>query len=581
MNAAIGRKFLKDTTAKELAHIIGSKPVFLVGSFISTYLPTNVPSGEKLTEGLYHFIFGAAIPHSSQPWPDWLKEDFEQQPFEALMEVYPNKDRLPSIVRQLFSRGVPNPLHRCLCDALTSEKISAIITTNYDLCFDSCLRNSFVKKVVQESDLNSGSGSVPNTKVYFKIHGSAGEALEGTLVFNLGREGVIEPWKRALLSALLSNRVLVVIGYSGRDFEICPELERVDGLRRVVWLQKTEREPRPNPARVLRARNGLVLIGDLSQLLKCLFDPGLNAESGPSSLPNFAQYFDVGLIDLWRVRILDRMACCSLGTPLAEQLPDQSSMSIQRIRRSMFGHAGKYRTAARAALRMASTPGISGRDRVECLLAASGSFFASGDYLLSSRYLRSAERAARATSTDECETLILQSKLTRWMRLAQFARIFRATRFLQTIQRKSKPIYEHLLDLLEAAGEWDALQTIHHNAERIGYADPKRYPLPADVGYSNLGLKGMECIRVRDWIRAGTWRLAEEKARAAEHWIKVAEQYGWNHESWKLKWILLLRAPTGRLCHFWSWWNRFRATEYSLLGRLSQLILSLVPRASG
>lgn len=60
--------------------------VCLAGSLVSTYIPTNLPIGTHITEGLWSLIFGDC-------WPLWLKRDFSLLPFEALMQCYPDRPR--------------------------------------------------------------------------------------------------------------------------------------------------------------------------------------------------------------------------------------------------------------------------------------------------------------------------------------------------------------------------------------------------------------------------------------------------------------------------------------------------------
>jgi len=75
---------LQDLTEQDFSEILASKPVFLVGSFISTFSPTNLPSGQHICSEFFDLIFGSAEPKLRQKWPGWLKKDFDLIPFEAL-----------------------------------------------------------------------------------------------------------------------------------------------------------------------------------------------------------------------------------------------------------------------------------------------------------------------------------------------------------------------------------------------------------------------------------------------------------------------------------------------------------------
>ncbi len=168
------------------------------------------------------------------------------------------------------------------------------------------------------------------------------------------------------------------------------------------------------------------------------------------------------------------------------------------------------------------------------------------------------------------------------MRVAQIARTTRCKSLQMLAQTRSRPDYERVLDALEEAGDWGELQAVQHNAERIGIANGNRMALPPSDGYYVLGLKGMECIRDRDNLRSGDWRLSANKVTVAEKWIGVAERYGWNHEAWKLNWILFWRAGrSGRYRHLLGWMKHFWTTQYALGERVRQLIMSILPQSQG
>src|SRR6266446_182036 len=141
---------------------------------------------------------------------------------------------------------------------LVAGAVSAIITTNYDLAFDSCLmpHRHVVTTITEEAESEEFLSGPRHTRAYFKIHGSAEPGKEHTLAFTLGHEGLLDPWKRGLLRELLYGRCLIVLGYSGRDWEICPELARSTQPTAVYWLRRGRssqaKELSSNARRVLR-----------------------------------------------------------------------------------------------------------------------------------------------------------------------------------------------------------------------------------------------------------------------------------------------------------------------------------------
>src|SRR5713226_6564540 len=104
--------------------------VFLVGSFISTFPPTNLPAGGQIVDALWGYVFG---------WPNWFRQDFCLLPFEALIEHYPDREGAKIAIRNMFSTDLYNAIHEYLAEQLLSGEIQGIITTNYDRCLDACL----------------------------------------------------------------------------------------------------------------------------------------------------------------------------------------------------------------------------------------------------------------------------------------------------------------------------------------------------------------------------------------------------------------------------------------------------------
>src|SRR6266850_650457 len=103
--------------------------VFLVGSYVSIFPPTNLPTGGDTTQALWQRIL-----HKSDL--AFLGKDLADIPFEAIMQCYPNRSAIRSIIRRLFWMTEPNPIHQCLASSLQLGKSTGLITTNYDLALD-------------------------------------------------------------------------------------------------------------------------------------------------------------------------------------------------------------------------------------------------------------------------------------------------------------------------------------------------------------------------------------------------------------------------------------------------------------
>jgi hypothetical protein len=215
------------------------RPVFLVGSFVSVFQPTGLPTGTSISEAFWDFIFGNG-------YPDWLKNDFVRVPFESVMDCYPDPNAISGITRKLFDVTTPNAVHEALSTGLINGTVAGIITTNYDRAFEACLLGCpDVTTVATCADVRQYRNSSAS-RMCFKIHRTAKPGLEKTLICSLRDEGRLKSWKRQLLFELLQRHPLVIVGYSGRDFDICPELAESTIPFEVVSLQPSRRNVQAN-----------------------------------------------------------------------------------------------------------------------------------------------------------------------------------------------------------------------------------------------------------------------------------------------------------------------------------------------
>jgi hypothetical protein len=90
----------------------------------------------------------------------------------------------------------------------------------------------------------------------------------------------------------------------------------------------------------------------------------------------------------------------------------------------------------------------------------------------------------------------------------------------------------------------------------------------------------MHVITQREWLRSGNWKLSDEKQKEAINCLAKALQYGWNHEAWKLSWILTCRGTETKSAYFRTFWNYFWETQYAPFSRLFQLFINLIPTGS-
>lgn len=543
--------------------------VFLVGSYISTHPPTNLPSGYLTTECLWRLF----LSHEEY---ELVRADVENVPFEAIMQLYPDRASTKSIIRRMYSAGEPNQIHECLVSSMANGRVKGVITTNYDLAFDTLAqRASGHFFVVYDEPTLRGYREYrrihPGGKVCFKIHGTASKDAEETIVCDLEAEGRLRPWKRELLKELLVERALIVVGYSGRDFDICPELAESTKQSLVVWFQRKPSDLQPNADRVLSRTKGILVHGSLEEFLQMVLQSSIKLPQSISQAPDLSALFDVQLLARWRMAVLNWMG---FGALLSETAFEDDN---PELRCAVLGQVGRYKDLVLDKKRRIGISSPVTRELLQSKIDLASAQFIYGQHLRAWLTLRQVEHDIQSIfpSDESIRILAIESKMMMYMRFAQFARVFAHASLLKFIQVKAAPLYDAAAPILERAGAWARLQALQQNAERIGVAKTDQLPLPYRVGYRSLGLVSMDVIATRDQIREAPWTLTADEYTAALECIKKADRYGWHHEAWKFHWILLWRGGKDRSTHFRGWWRHFWRTQYPPLARLFQLILNL------
>ena len=540
--------------------------VVIAGSYISIFAPTNLPSGTMVCEELWNMIFGPKF-------PEWLKRDFRRVPFEAVMQCYPHRTHLGSIVSRMFWRDLGNPIHTHLSESLEKGSIAAVITTNYDLGFESCLARFPGTTIVDDEETlekHRAKTSGPTPKMCFKIHGTVSK--EETLVYDLEKEGRLKEWKKSLLAELVKDKVIIAIGYSGRDFDICPELSESTHQAHVVWLQPRWRDVSPNAKRVLKRSSATLVEGDLIPFLERVLDIQIGSCHRIPLQWNPREYFDDSVVKQWRVNILDWMACGSLG------LVEMASLICKRtdllkMEAAMYGHVGRYRDVVKTLHSMLDEQGLTEREKAEIRIEMALRNFIYGRQLQAWNSIRRLEKKTPALSSS-IGTQLMEAKMTMLMRAVYFTQ--RSAWLTRRVRAVAQQIYDKLRPELEQDGAWRRLQGLQQNAERIGIAYMGGLPLPSKEGYASLGLVSMDAITKRDQLRGLPWKLDIRRLVLARTCLLKAERYGWEHEAWKLNWILVWRGGgKRRYRHLIGWLTHFLNTQYPVLMRFFQLAMTL------
>lgn len=545
--------------------------VYLVGSYISIFPPTSLPPGWQISQALWEKILRKSD-------LAFLGRDLDDIPFEAITHCYPQGKAIRSIIHRMFCEDQPNEIHRCLYLSLARGMASGLITTNYDLAFDSLAKGdpkcaTIFDQPTFDSYWQARSVAVAPSHVYFKVHGTAAPGAERTIVCDLEAEGWPAQWKRDLLFEITKDRSLVVLGYSGRDFDICPDLANYTQQARTIWLQPHHGTVQENARRVLNRRDGIVVAGDLIHFLRRLVDPNLVV---PAPVPKSVRLdgFDPACIGDWRLNLLSWIACSKL---LFESFADLSARPDLRL--ALYGHCGRYRDAIDELAAELKAKSFSAAEELRLSIHLASARFIYGQHLRSWAALNRADTAllSQPEVSDDLRSLAMETRMVMYMRAVQVARIFRLTPIVRHIQKKAQPIYVRAQKILQDLGAWGRLEALQQNAERIGIATADGLPMPARRGYRSLGLLSMDVIMKRDWIRSGSWRLSAEKQNDARECIAKAEKYGWHHEAWKLNWIMLWRGTGDKRTYFRKWCKHFRATQYPAFARLLQSFLNLFP----
>lgn len=322
----------------------------LVGSALSiaSGLPTGKHVGTLLADLLADDI----------PTKDLVHGLVKDTAFEHIMEACPAQEALRQVVAGIYNIDAANDGHEAIARLVGAGAVHHVITTNYDRCFETAFRSIGIQRVVRQDHL---AGWQPDQPTYFKIHGCASD-LE-TLVFTLSGEPALEPWKRDLLAWLVAGHRLIVIGYSGLDFEICPELLRLKP--RLAWVcldrPQAQRPYRPSPGAIgiLALDTSTAVQGDMHDVIGKLGTarPNVKERAAPA-LPKETFIFGSSRdeisrnLDLWRCQLFRHLGCARAGAACARRLIDSARGDAQCATAHHYAglaafHAGKYRRAGR------------------------------------------------------------------------------------------------------------------------------------------------------------------------------------------------------------------------------------------
>jgi len=346
-------KLIADLGSGPLTLLIGSG----VSQFSSSGRSSGLPSGAALSEQLARLLSADLGPAGAK-----VASLIKDTAFEHIMEACPYRDELRGMLARRFGSSAFNEMHVAIGKLVEGRRVQHVVTTNYDLCLDAVLKGIVKQTVVTERDAETVDTARP---VYFKIHGCASQPE--SLVFTLSAERKMDTWKRSLLERLLPSRLLV-IGYSGRDFEICPELATLGCS--IIWNcfnppNAAEFEPSACAIRILESSGNTAVAGDMTALIEELgvdrpevsFDSGL-AVPDDEFLWGKSEIERRRHLDQWRCELFRGIGCSRAARNAADRLlrgassDVECSQAMHYLGLALF-HGGQYRQASEAYLQAA------------------------------------------------------------------------------------------------------------------------------------------------------------------------------------------------------------------------------------
>jgi tetratricopeptide (TPR) repeat protein len=574
--------------AKRVIHELRTAPAgitVLLGSAVSQFEPSGVPTGAAFTNAIAGYLSKGAVSA-----PHILGDLLWATAFEHVMERCP----APEIVRRELSHSLrntpPNDVHRAFARLTDSGVVRHLVTTNYDTglegAFADCCPTFPLIIVRRKAETRRLRGTEPN--VLFKIHGCAQPKFAKAMAFRLRDEAELPQWKRSLLQHLVSGRPLLVAGYSGMDFEICPELAQM-GASRIVWL--TYDSLTDNAAAVVDSTNAVVLKGDVKTLAQEFGLPcSADRSTAPASVVDriFAS-LDARQIDLWRARIYGEIGCGADAAAAAQRLQDiasseaEYSEALAEHARAIF-HVGQYLDAAAEYTRAADFFRRSGDSRAlrGALHGLAESSRCAGQFRKARAAVRAVEALARTAPSPreraEAEVNAAVLRVTLRRHLYQIANVLPGVPFAKAIRMSALRDLRLVAARAAVDGEWLFLAQVRLWAQRYDVEWEDVYTgrmriLDAGKSYGQLGYVTAKIMAFRDQLAKG--EIPPDASTTAQRYFRTLLGIRDYPEVWKLVRIVRRKIGAGAVTSKMSKAARLakRRCQYTPLMRIMQLFV--------
>jgi tetratricopeptide (TPR) repeat protein len=237
------------------------KIAVLAGAGVSIPPPSRLPAGGAFMSGLIKTIAPPELVEEllafSNPFRADRKSAGDFLRFEGLLQlvretVDPSLEVLDILDDEAHQQ--PNLNHFFLATLIGHGH--TVFTTNFDALIEAAAVDARIgiacKPVINSEDFAASAQTAPAFPL-FKLHGSlkrwtehgvyeARETIQATIdtVGESGMEMKFEPGKRRVLRASLTERPLIVLGYSGYDdFDIVPVLASLRSSQELIWINHT------------------------------------------------------------------------------------------------------------------------------------------------------------------------------------------------------------------------------------------------------------------------------------------------------------------------------------------------------
>jgi len=243
---------------------------FMFGAGVSRDAPTNGPIWSEMQIGFLQAVFDRM---EADGWP-------AASHFPAHREIVNKLAIRPELfwreMHDIVGREVvtaalgaagadrPNENHARVAALLKSQRCKWAITTNFDEHLEAILSDA-VQVAVPTEDLVVSDF---NLSTYLKLHGSIGAGH--TLSYTLEHYDNLESRHARMLEDVVSDRPLVIAGYSGYDTDILPTLRKL--ADRIPWIVVVRHPGSPGDQPVLQ----LASVGVRSYVLESASIKALN-----------------------------------------------------------------------------------------------------------------------------------------------------------------------------------------------------------------------------------------------------------------------------------------------------------------